>query len=70
MKDRRHYGKKPVEVLSARDFKILPESETLVDLKILCHQRAGMVIEGENPAEKARVLFEEFLKPQLYNGQG
>jgi len=65
LRDRMQYGKKAVDVLSVEDFLLPVETETLTGLEILRHARAGVIIEGKNPAEKARVLYEEHLKPML-----
>ena len=66
LKDRLHYGKKAVEVLSVEAFQLPAETETIMGLEILRHERAGKIIEGKGPGEKARVLYEEHLKPVLY----
>jgi len=46
-------------------FDLPAETEALTDLTILRHERAGKIIEGESPAEKATVLYEAYLKPVL-----
>ena len=65
LKDRLHYGKKGIDVLSAKDFILPAETETLVELEVLHHERAGVIIQGKTPADTARVLYEEHLKPVL-----
>ena len=65
LRDRLHYGKKAIDVLSVEDFHLAAESEAPMGLEILRHERAGRVIDGEGPAEKAKVLYEKYLKPVL-----
>ncbi len=65
LRDRLDYGKKDIEVLTMEDFQLPAETEMLTGLEILHHERAGVVIEGKSPAEKAKVLYEEHLKPVL-----
>ena len=65
LKDRLHYGKKAIDVLFAKDFQLPVETETLMGLEVLNHKRAGVIIQGKNPVDKARVLYEEYLKPVL-----
>lgn len=65
LRDRLSYGKKPIAVLAEEDFKLPEEAETLMDMEILRHEREAAVIEGEGPAEKAKVLYEDYLKPVL-----
>ena len=65
LKDRLHYGKTAIDVLSAKDFQLPIETETLLGLEVLHHKRDGVIIEGKSPADKARVLYEEHLKPLL-----
>ena len=62
LKDRLRYGKRPIETLSIQDFQISDETETLVDLEVIHHKRAGILIEGKSPEEKARKLYEGHLK--------
>jgi electron transfer flavoprotein alpha/beta subunit len=70
LRDRLNYGKKTIEVLSVDAFDLPAETEALTDLTILRHERAGRIIEGESPAEKATVLYEEYLKPVLSQKKG
>lgn len=65
LRDRLSYGKKPIEVLAGEDFQLSEETETLMDLKILRHKRDAAIIAGESPAAKAKVLYEDYLKPLL-----
>ena len=62
LKDRMSYGKRPIETLSTRDFQLLDETEELIALEAIHHERAGILIEGESPEEKARKLYEGHLK--------
>ena len=63
LKDRMDYGKRPIETLSIEDFELADETEELIDLEVIHHRRAGILIEGKGPEEKARKLFEAHLKP-------
>ena len=65
LRDRLDYNKKNIEVLTMEDFQLPAETETLTGLEILHHERAGKVIEGKSPADKAKVLYEEHLEPLL-----
>jgi electron transfer flavoprotein alpha/beta subunit len=65
LRDRLNYGKKTIAVLSVDAFDLPAETETLTELEILRHERAGKIIEGQSPADKARVLYEKYLKPLL-----
>jgi len=62
LKDRMRYGKRPIETLSIKDFQLSDETEELIDLEIIHHKRAGILIEGKSPEEKARKLYEAHLK--------
>jgi electron transfer flavoprotein alpha/beta subunit len=63
--DRMHYGKRPVETLSMRDFQLPDETEELMDLEVINHARSGILIEGETPEKKARELYEAHLEKRL-----
>lgn len=65
LKDRMRYGKRPVETLFTRDFQLPDETEELIHLEVIAHERAGIVIEGETPEKKARTLYEDYLKKRL-----
>ena len=65
LKDRLDYGKKDIAVLSVDAFDLPAETEALTELAILSHARAGKIIKGKNPKDKARVLYEKYLKPML-----
>jgi electron transfer flavoprotein beta subunit len=62
LKDRLRYGKRPIETLSIKDFQLSDETEALIDLEVIHHKRAGILIEGKSPEEKARKLYEAYLK--------
>lgn len=63
LKDRMRSGKQPIEVLSTESFKLTEETEVLIGLEAVWHERAGVLIEGENPAIKARKLYDDHLRP-------
>jgi len=65
LKDRMLYGKRPIEILSTTDFQLPDETEALMDLKIISHERQGIFIEKETPEQKARELYEVYLKERL-----
>jgi electron transfer flavoprotein beta subunit len=65
LRDRLNHAKKTVEVLSMDAFDLPAETEALTELSILRHERAGKIIEGKSPAEKAKTLYEVYLKPLL-----
>jgi electron transfer flavoprotein alpha/beta subunit len=62
LKDRMRFGKQPIETLSIREFQLSDETEELIDLEVIHHKRAGILIEGKSPEEKARKLYEAHLK--------
>jgi len=62
LKDRMRYGKRPVEILSTSGFQLSDETEELIELEVIRHERAGILIEGRSPEEKARKLYEAYLK--------
>ncbi len=62
LKDRMRYGKRPIETLSITDFQLADETEKLIDLEVIHHKRAGIIIEGQSPEEKARKLYETHLR--------
>jgi len=63
--DRMRYGKRPIEILSSMDFHLADETEALMDLEVLIHERPGILIEGQTPEQKARELYEVHLKERL-----
>lgn len=65
LKDRMRYGKRPVETLFTRNFQLPDETEELIHLEVITHERAGIVIEGETPEKKAKTLYEDHLKKRL-----
>ena len=65
IKDRMLYGKRPIEILPTTDFQLPDETEELIDLKVISHERRGVSIHGETPRQKARELYEAHLKERL-----
>jgi len=71
LKDKVEHGKKPVELLDINEFvigSVMEEASQNLRLKGLApvsHQRESRVIEGENPAQKAKSLYESCLKRRL-----
>jgi electron transfer flavoprotein beta subunit len=65
LKDRMQFGKRPVEVLDAKDFEPFDEGIELVSLDVIHHERTGILIEGTTPEEKARKLYDAYLKERL-----
>ena len=65
IKDRMLYGKRPIEILSTTDFQLPDETEELIDLNVISHERRGVSIHGETPRQKAIELYEAHLKERL-----
>jgi electron transfer flavoprotein beta subunit len=65
LKDRMQFGKRPFEVLFAKDFDILDEDIELIDLEVIKHERPAILIDGATPEEKARKLYAAYLKERL-----
>ena len=65
LKDRLHSNKRPIETLAMRNFQLADETETLIDLEVIRHKRATVLIEGKSPEEKARKLYEGHLKRSM-----
>ncbi|MEG0155217.1 MAG: electron transfer flavoprotein subunit beta/FixA family protein [Lachnospiraceae bacterium] len=71
LKDRMKRGKKPIERYSAEELKIKAFCEDtqpkniLVNLKNVSHQRTGILIKGATPEEKAKELYQSYLKGRL-----
>ncbi len=70
LRDKMKYGKKPVEVLAVADLQPndLPspgDAPELIALERMEHRRAGTIIPGNSPAEKARSLYENHLRPRM-----
>lgn len=65
LKNRMLYGKRTIEIQSTTDFQLPDETEVLMDLKIITHKRQGLFIEGETPEQKAKELYEVYLKERL-----
>jgi electron transfer flavoprotein alpha/beta subunit len=65
LKDRMHYGKRPIEVLSIKDFEPLAANPDLIDLQIIDYERSAILIEGETAKEKATILYAKHLKERM-----
>jgi len=65
LKNRMRYGKRPIEVISVKDFEPLAETNELMELQVINYERPGILIEGETPAEKATKLYAGYLKERL-----
>jgi electron transfer flavoprotein alpha/beta subunit len=65
LKDRMQFRKRAVELLYAKDFKPFGEEIELVSLEVVNHERPGILIEGATPEEKAKNLYEAYLKERL-----
>ena len=70
LRDRLTYGRQAIAVLPVEAFHLQPETETLAGLEILRHERAGQIIDGRDPADKARKLYAEHLEPMLSGKKG
>ena len=70
LRDRLTYGRQAIAVLPVEAFHLQPETETLTGLEILRHERAGQIIDGRDPADKARKLYAEHLEPMLSGKKG
>ena len=64
LKDKMRYGKRDIEVLEAGDVSG-SEGFTLRALRRADHSRAGTVIPGSTPVEKARILYEQYLNERM-----
>jgi electron transfer flavoprotein alpha/beta subunit len=65
LKDRMRYRKRSIETLSIKDFQLRDETEELIDMEVIHHKRAGILIEGKSPEAKARKLYERHLKHSI-----
>lgn len=67
LKDKMRLGKKPIEQLTLEELGVSGDKSNvrLVDLKEVDRKRNTVVIEGETPEEKARKLYEDYLKGRL-----
>lgn len=68
LKDRVEYGRRPMEVIASHEFRLPSEPEELTGLEVVNHARAGILIQGATPAEKARTLYKTYLKERLPTG--
>lgn len=67
LKDRMKSSKKEIELWQTDDFKMNDEEVTsqLIKLENVFQERNGFLIEGETPQEKAKILYERYLKGRL-----
>ena len=71
LKDKMKYGKTPIEVMEVSDFNLNVYSDKitynaqLVCLEKIKGSRDGVIIEGNTPEEKARILYDLYLKERL-----
>lgn len=70
LKDKMKLGKKPITVLSAGQVNLTDDIEAeeeleLIALRCVDKQRQPQVIAGDNPREKAEILYHTYLKERL-----
>lgn len=67
LKDRMKLGKRPIITVKEEELEIrnIEETEELVELYYVNNQRDAVEIKGNGPEEKARILFDDFLKERL-----
>lgn len=53
------------EITQVLSPELNPDPSRCRGLKLLRQQRAGVMIEGDNPAEKARLLYEHYLRERM-----
>jgi len=63
LKDRLRLGKQPIEVRKVENQGAAGQG--LLKLRAIDYRRAGIIIEGDSPEEKAAVLFRQYLKERL-----
>jgi len=64
LKDKMHYGKRDIEVIETGDIPV-GEGFRLRKLTKVDHNRSSTVIPGGTPEEKARILYEQYLKGRI-----
>jgi electron transfer flavoprotein beta subunit len=62
LKDRMEYGRRPIEILPGKKFELSDETERLIHLEVVRHERSAVFIDGQSPDEKARILYDNHLK--------
>jgi electron transfer flavoprotein alpha/beta subunit len=71
LNDKLNYGKKPIDVFDLQAFNIddfltgYGIDYELIGLEVICNKRQGLILEGETPGEKARTLYDTFLRERL-----
>ena len=71
LKDKMDYGRRPITVIPSTDlistfrFSQITQSKKLINLENINHQRAGEIIDSGTAEEKARILFDRYLKERL-----
>ena len=70
LKDRMVYGRRPIEILSGKGIELSEETERLVHLEVCRRERSTVLIDGQSPEEKARILYENHLKNSVSMAEG
>lgn len=67
LKDRMKYGKRAIEVLDIQEFNIqaVATNYELKGLEKIINKREGIIIEGATSEEKAKILYNSYLKGRL-----
>lgn len=71
LKDKMKYGKTPIDIIDIQDFNIhalldkFSNDCELKGLEKINNKRKGVIIEGTTPGEKARVLYDSYLRERL-----
>jgi electron transfer flavoprotein beta subunit len=71
LKDRMKYGKTPIETIDIKDFNMqsflnkFSNDYELIGLEKINNKRECIIIQGATPYEKARILYDSYLKERL-----
>jgi electron transfer flavoprotein beta subunit len=71
LKNKMKYGKTPIDVINIQDFNMQALLDRfcndceLIALEKIDTRREGIIIDGATPAEKAKILYESYLKGRL-----
>lgn len=65
LKDRMQHGKRPIETMAFQDVDTAAEPFSLCALHVIRRTRNGVCIEGDDPEEKAKALYHNYLKQRL-----
>jgi len=71
LKDKIKYGNTPIDIINIQDFKVQElldrycDDCRLIGLEKIDTRRKGIIIDGATPAEKARILYNSYLKGRL-----